>query len=176
MKLFSGEVLGIPKNAFDDLDLALADNEGDPPVLKETFLPPSPQLTQTSSLFPMFSQPGSLPDFEEKVQAQKVSLETAFMAGPSTICGVVRVLNISFHKTVKVKCTVDDWCTVTETACEYMEGMSSSNMDKFSFKLVAANLAVGSRLQFCIKYACDGAEHWDSSGGSNYGFQVLNLI
>ena len=120
----------------------------------------------------MFNQPGGELQFFETVLSRKVCLENAFMDGPSAVFGVVRVLNISFHKAVTVKWTVNDWATASETACEYVSGSSSGDTDKFSFKLGVASLPVGSRLQFCLKYDCAG-EHWDSNGGANYVFQVI---
>merc|ERR1712192_209963 len=48
--------------------------------------------------------------------------------------------------------------------------------DQFRFKLELAaaggNLATGARVQFCLKYICEG-EHWDSNSGANYVFQAL---
>merc|ERR1719352_649898 len=111
----------------------------------------------------MFNQPGEEPHFLETVTDMKICLENAFMDSPSSVSGVVMVVNISFQKSVTVKWTVDDWVTVTETICEYMQESSMGNTDKFSFKLVVgSSLPVGSRVQFCIKYHCEG-EHWDNN-------------
>lgn len=121
----------------------------------------------------MFGQPGGTPQFFDKVHNQKVCLETAFMDGVTTIAGVVRVLNIAFHKSVTVRWTVNDWSTVTEQQAEYVPGSSVGNTDKFRFRLVCGALPVGSRVQLCLKYSCAG-EHWDSNGGANYVFQVFN--
>jgi len=170
VKIFADEIPRIPKAAFEDLDVNLSDYEIGSPVVKKTFIPP--QLPLTTSLVPMFNQPGGTPNFFETVLDNKICLENAFMDGPSAVFGIVRVLNISFHKSVTVRWTVNDWSTSTDTPCEYVQGSSSGNTDKFSFKLVTANLTVGSRLQFCLKYDCAG-EHWDSNGGANYVFQVF---
>jgi len=172
VKIFSDEIPRIPKAAFEDLDVNLSDYEIGSPVTKKNFLPPNPPSALTTSLVPMFNQPGGTPNFFETVLDSKICLENAFMDGPAAIFGVVRVLNISFHKSVTVRWTVNDWSTSTDTACEYVKGSSSGNTDKFSFKLVTSTLAVGSRLQFCLKYDCAG-EHWDSNGGTNYVFQVF---
>ena len=150
----------------------MSDYEVGSPITKKTFLPNIPTVVSTTSLVPMFNQPGGEPQFFETVMSNKVCLENAFMDGPSAIFGVVRVLNISFHKSVTVKWTVNDWSTVTETSCKYVQGSSKGCSDKFSFKLETGNLAVGSRLQFCLKYDCAG-EYWDSNGGANYVFQVI---
>ena len=175
VKTFSEEIPRIPRSAFDDLDMNMvSDCETGSPISMQPFLPnpTSAVPTTTTSLVPMFNQPGREPHFLENVMDRKVCLENAFMVSPSAISGVVRVENISFHKSVTVKWTVDDWITVTETDCEYMQDRSKGNTDKFSFKLVVgSSLPVGSRLKFCIKYHCEG-EHWDNNGGDNYVFQV----
>jgi len=173
VKLFSDEIPRIPKTAFEDLDVNMSDFDVGSPMNKQlSQAPPSPPPTTSTSLVPMFGQPGSQPSFFRTVVDRKVCLENAYMNGPSTIFGVVRVLNISFHKSVTVRWTVNDWNTVTDTMCEYIQGSSTGNMDKFSFELCVGNLPVGSRLQFCLKFDCEG-EYWDSNGGDNYVFQVF---
>jgi len=173
VRVFSDEIPKIPKTAFEDLDVNMSDFEIGSPVTKQTFpqqiLPPT---STTTNLVPMFNQPGAESNFLQKVMERKVSLENAFMSGGSVICGVVRVLNISFQKSVTVRWTVNDWNTVTDTMCEYVQGSSVGNTDKFSFRLQVGNLPVGSRVQFCLRFDCEG-EHWDSNGGGNYVFQVF---
>ena len=93
------------------------------------------------------------------------------MEGPKLVFGIVRVLNISFHKSVVVRWTADNWMKVHETDAEYVVGSSQGNTDKFSFKLSLPELDVGDKLQFCLRYEC-GGEYWDSNGGANYIFQV----
>eukprot|EP00090_Calanus_glacialis_P046388 TRINITY_DN909_c0_g1_i10.p1 TRINITY_DN909_c0_g1~~TRINITY_DN909_c0_g1_i10.p1 ORF type:complete len:632 (-),score=221.93 TRINITY_DN909_c0_g1_i10:191-2086(-) len=172
VKIFSDQIPRIPKAAFEDLDVNMSDYEVGSPISKQSFLPnPTPAVT-TTSLVPMFNQPGGESHFFQTLMDRKICLENAFMDGPSAVFGVVSVLNISFHKSVTVKWTVNDWSTVTETRCQYVKGSSKGNTDKFSFKLVMASLPVGSRVQFCLKYDCEG-EHWDSNGGNNYVFQVF---
>lgn len=94
------------------------------------------------------------------------------MEGPSLVKGIVRVANISFHKAVTVRWTINNWRRVSETDAEYIPGSSSGNTDKFTFRLSYPPLKTGDRLQFCLRYECEG-EHWDSNQGANYIFQVL---
>jgi protein phosphatase 1 regulatory subunit 3A/B/C/D/E len=176
VKTFSDQIPIIPRAAFDDLDVIMSYYEIGSPISKQPFFPTptlSSALPTTTSLVPMFNQPGEERHFLETVMDRKICLENAFMDSPSAISGVVRVENISFQKSVTVKWTVDDWAMVTETDCEFMQQDSyKGNMDKFNFKLVVgSSLPVGSRLQFCLKYQCEG-EHWDNNGGDNYAFQV----
>merc|ERR1712082_230519 len=102
----------------------------------------------------MLKQQGLASKFIETVIERKVCLENAFMESHSVIFGVVRVTNIAFNKSVTARWTVNDWATHKETDCEYVQGSSRGNMDKFSFKLVTDTLVVGSRLKFCLKYEC----------------------
>ena len=179
VKHFADEIPKVPKAAYADLDVSLSDIEVGSPVVPRVMFPTPPQLqalpVQTTSLVPMFNQPGGSSNFLETVSKQKVCLENAFMNGPHTVFGIVRVLNISFHKSVTVRWTTDEWRTVRETDGEYVVGSSAANMDKFSFKLVTSDLEVGNRLQFCLRYECNG-EFWDSNNGANYVFQVTQTI
>jgi hypothetical protein len=171
VKTFSDEIPRIPRAAFDDLDMNIYDYETGSTISKLSFLPSTTTAVPTTFLVPMFSQPSGEPHFLETVRVRKVCLDTAFMDGPSLVVGVVQVLNISYHKSVTVKWTVNDWTTVTDTSCKYMQCNSKSNSDSFIFKLVVGSLSEGSRVQFCLKYYCEG-EHWDNNGGENYVFQV----
>ena len=175
VKTFSDEIPRLPKAAFDDLDMNIYDYETGSTISKLFFFRSSTAAVPSTSLVPMFSQPSGEPQFLETVIARKVCLDTAFMDGPSAVIGVVRVLNISYLKSITVKWTVNDWTTVTETTCKYMQYSSKSNTDMFSFKLVVGTLSVGSRVQFCLKYDCEG-EHWDNNGGENYVFQVRSCF
>ena len=187
VKTFIDEIPKVPKAAFADLDVSLSDIEVGSPVITKALFPqmpafhvpssrPTTTTTQSTSLVPMFNQPGGSSNFLDTVKRQKICLENAFMQGPSTVFGIVRVQNISFHKSVVVRWTEDDWRTVRETEAEWTS--SHRETDKFSFKLVMmceGDQVLGHKLQFCLRYECSG-EHWDSNNGTNYVFQVMNLI
>ena len=72
----------------------------------------------------MFTQPGCSPAFLSTVREHKVCLENAFTQNPTTISGIVRVLNIDFHKAVTVRWTVNDWRTHCDQAGTYVDGSS----------------------------------------------------
>ena len=172
-KVFMDDIPRVPKAAYADLDVNLSDIDVGSPVTK-LFQPPQIQTipkTADFSLVPMFNQPGGSPNFLERVSRQKVCLENAFMEGPSTVQGIVRVQNISFQKAVVVRWTVNNWQTVSESTAQYILGSSHGDTDKFSFRLSSPNLKTGERLQFCLRYECLG-DHWDSNDGTNYTFQV----
>ena len=137
---------------------------------------PSTLSSSTISLVPMFTQPSASSSFNSRISQQRICLESAFMEGSDSIAGTVRVVNLSFHKTVIIRWTVNDWASTAESTASYVKGSSREGTDQFRFKLelaAAGSLAVGGRVQFCLKYICEG-EHWDSNGGANYVFQVLN--
>jgi len=155
-------------------DVNLSDIEVGSPVTKPLLSAPlhRPAKCPDFSLVAMFNQPGGSCHFLETVSKQKICLENAFMEGPSVVKGIVRVENISFQKAVIVRWTVNNWKTVSENDAEYVVGSSSGNTDKFTFRLSYPPLKTGDRLQFCLRYECEG-EHWDSNQGANYIFQVL---
>jgi len=170
VKVFSDEIPRIFKRAFDDLNVNASDYEVGSPIANISF-PPLPSSVPTSTmLVPMFIQPGEGLHFYQILRTRIVCLENAFTDGLSRICGVVRVLNISFNKSVTVRWTVNDWRTVKEPACKYVQDSSRDNMDQFSFKLVMDSLAVGSRLEFCLKYNCK-EEQCDNNGGTTTSFR-----
>ena len=94
------------------------------------------------------------------------------METSTAIAGIVRVLNIDYHKAVTVRWTVNDWSTFTELAAAYFPGSSDGFSDNVSFRLAVGSLPIGSRIQFCLRYNSSGAEYWDSNNGANYVFQV----
>ena len=171
-KTFSDEIPKVPRKAYADLDVSLSDIEVGSPVVSRAALFPVPEPTAPRPfLAPMFNQPGGSSNFLENVINQKVSLENAFFEGPYTVVGFVRVLNISFHKSVTVRWTCDDWKTPSETEAEWVEGSLAGNTDKFSFRLVGPVMEAGAKLKFCLRYECSG-EFWDSNNGNNYVFTV----
>merc|ERR1719234_2478068 len=131
----------------------------------------------STSLVPMFTQPSSQPSsFNSRISHQRICLESAYMEGQSAIAGTLRVVNLSFHKTVIVRWTINDWVSTAESTASYVKGSSREGTDQFRFKLelqaAGGSLATGARVQFCLKYICEG-EHWDSNSGANYVFQAL---
>merc|ERR1719234_2306501 len=114
--------------------------------------------------------------FNSRISHQRICLESAFMEGHSAIAGTLRVVNLSFHKTVIVRWTINDWASTAESTASYVKGSSREGTDQFRFKLelqsAGGGLATGARVQFCLKYICEG-EHWDSNSGANYVFQAL---
>ena len=135
-------------------------------------LPDKVPFLLSTYLEPMFTQPVDSSSFNIRVSQQRICLESAFMDGQDSIAGFVRVQNISFHKSVIIRWTINNWASVAETAASYVQGRWWEGTDQFKFKLHFGSLAAGAKLQFCLKFDCEG-EHWDNNGGANYVFQVL---
>ncbi|XP_054588822.1 protein phosphatase 1 regulatory subunit 3A [Nothobranchius furzeri] len=132
----------------------------DGPEIQEFFLLP---LT--------FSLP--VPDNElvARVQEQKIELETIeLLPGTTILKGVIRVLNISYDKSVYVRTTLDDWCTHFDLLAEYIPSSSDGVMDGFLFKLTLAPpfRDQRARVDFCLRYETPMGTFWANNNNKNY--------
>ncbi|RUS89406.1 hypothetical protein EGW08_002843 [Elysia chlorotica] len=124
-------------------------------------------------LCPCFNQPGASDNFYQRVLGEKVCLENAIITD-LTITGFVRVANISFHKSVRVRYSDNAWTTFHDIAASYVQNSCDGPTDRFSFSLVApAYFVPGHRLEFAVSYNAGGVEYWDSNGGVNYVFECF---
>ncbi|CAL1533966.1 unnamed protein product [Lymnaea stagnalis] len=120
-----------------------------------------------------FNQPGAADNFFQKVISQKVCLENAIITD-LTITGFVRVSNISFQKSVRVRYTHNAWATFHDIAASYVQNSCDGPTDRFSFSIVAPPFfGLGSRLEFAVSYNAGGTEYWDSNDGNNYVFECF---
>lgn len=116
----------------------------------------------------LFTNPGSLPDFLDKVIALKVLLESV-QADEFSLSGIVRVLNLAFEKNVYLRYTLNNWTTFVDILASYVPHSNDGQTDKFSFKIITPMfLEFGGTLQFAIRYCVEGGEFWDNNNGSNY--------
>ncbi|XP_019720759.1 protein phosphatase 1 regulatory subunit 3A-like isoform X1 [Hippocampus comes] len=125
------------------------------------------------------------PDFEPRsggellqvVRAQKVCIEHVGPVEdePLAFSGLVRVLNVSFHKAVYIRSTMDNWETYFDHPAEYVHGSHDGDTDKFSFKLSFASPYVthGSRIEFVVRYETTEGDHWDNNSHMNYAVSLL---
>ncbi|GAA6235182.1 protein phosphatase 1 regulatory subunit 3E-like [Lates japonicus] len=115
-----------------------------------------------------FTNPGTLPGFEQKVREVKVLLETV-EADEFSLSGFVRVLNLAFEKSVSLRYSLNNWITFMDSLASYVPDSSDGVTDKFCFKIVMPTyLDNGGTLQFAIKYCVGGQEFWDNNNGNNY--------
>lgn len=126
--------------------------------------------TSSQSVFMelLFTNPGSLPDFLDKVKEVKVLLESV-QADEFSLSGIVRVLNLAFEKKVYLRYTLNNWTTFMDILAFYVPHSSDGLTDKFSFKMITPNfMEGGGTLQFAIRYCAGGGEFWDNNNGNNY--------
>lgn len=115
-----------------------------------------------------FTNPGTLPGFEQKVREVKVLLETV-EADEFSLSGFVRVLNLAFEKSVSLRYSLNNWITFMDSLASYVPDSSDGVTDKFCFKVVMPTyLDNGGTFQFAIKYCVGGQEFWDNNNGNNY--------
>lgn len=123
-----------------------------------------------------FTQPISLVSFKERVKLNKVHLETCSVssrAGNISVSCTIRVLNLSYDKSVIVRYTTDEWHTFTDSLASYKPGSNDGWSDKFTSTFSVTNqvksFQTGQRIIFAIRYVYDGDKvHWDNNGGLNY--------
>ena len=125
-------------------------------------------ITETPPLMLNFSQPASnYMAFREKINKNCVSLENVILKDYNLI-GTIKVKNIAFEKSVKVRCTFDSWETTQDFPATYVPN-GQTNFDTFAFDIkVPPKMNVQKKVQFCICYMANGQEFWDSNDGTNY--------
>uniref|UniRef100_A0A4W4GHN9 CBM21 domain-containing protein n=1 Tax=Electrophorus electricus TaxID=8005 RepID=A0A4W4GHN9_ELEEL len=128
----------------------------------------STSSVQSTFMEMLFTVPGTLPDFLDRVKEVKVLLERV-ETDEFSISGIVRVLNVAFEKSVSLRYTMNNWITFIDILASYIPHSSDGFTDKFSFKIITPTfLDSGGTLQFAIKYTVNGAEFWDNNDGNNY--------
>ena len=110
-----------------------------------------------------FAQPGTEPDFFDRVNTQKACLES-LRSERRALHGIVRVANIAYEKSVTVRWTVDKWQNFHESRATYVPCSSDGSTDSFAFELPVN----GEDVEFAICYQCKGQDYWDNNRGRNY--------
>ncbi|MBN3322563.1 PPR3A phosphatase, partial [Atractosteus spatula] len=124
---------------------------------------------------PAFSCPAAS-ELLEALRARKVEVESvsAVEDEPLALRGVVRVLNVSYHKSVYVRCTMDGWKTFFDHVADYAPGSCDGETDRFSFQLAFAApfLFDGARLEFVVRYETPAGVYWANNQGVNYAAEL----
>ncbi|PWA31639.1 hypothetical protein CCH79_00006580 [Gambusia affinis] len=106
------------------------------------------------------------------VRSNKVEVEriSPVEDEPLAFSGVIRVLNISFHKAVYIRSTMDNWDTYFDHPAEYVFGSNVDDTDQFSFKLSFAPpyTTHGSRIEFVVRYETSVGDYWANNFSRNY--------
>uniref|UniRef100_A0A8C8RPP3 Protein phosphatase 1 regulatory subunit n=1 Tax=Pelusios castaneus TaxID=367368 RepID=A0A8C8RPP3_9SAUR len=108
-------------------------------------------------------------DFRNRLQTDFVCLENC-MLKDKAIVGTVKVKNLAFEKTVRIRMTFDTWKNFTDYPCQYVKDTyAGSDKDTFSFDIcLPERIQSHERIEFAVYYECDGKVYWDSNRGLNY--------
>ncbi|KAL1605125.1 hypothetical protein SLS60_004668 [Paraconiothyrium brasiliense] len=108
-------------------------------------------------------------------QTMPVRVERIFLASDNkTLVGTVACANISFHKVVIARFTLDYWKTTSEVVAEFNHDVrkkqKDDGYDRFNFNIKLADQAnlESKTLLLCVRYQVNGQEFWDNNGSINY--------
>ncbi|CEP15432.1 hypothetical protein [Parasitella parasitica] len=84
--------------------------------------------------------------------------------------GRCRAANLSFHKVVSIRYTLDLWRTYSETTGEYRESIASTSntWDRFYFSIPVEAKQATQTVYFALRYTVGDQEFWDNNNGMNY--------
>lgn len=107
-------------------------------------------------------------------RTRPVRVERIFLStDKSTLMGVCAVQNISFHKLVVARFTLDYWKTTSEVVAEYNNDPRAppkDGCDRFIFHIKLTDQANIDKktMLLCIRYNVGGTEYWDNNKDTNY--------
>ncbi|XP_062283610.1 protein phosphatase 1 regulatory subunit 3A isoform X1 [Scomber scombrus] len=135
-----------------------------------------PQREPTYLVQPDFNAPtGSA--LLKAVRTNKVEVEqiSPVESEPLAFTGVVRVLSISFQKSVYIRSTMDNWATYFDYPADYVQDSYDGETDQFTFKLSFAPpyITHGSRIEFVIRYETADGDFWANNSSMNYVVTLL---
>lgn len=135
-----------------------------------------PGLEPTYQVHPEFLCPGGSA-LLRAVRTNRVEVEKlcALENEPLAFTGTVRVWNISFHKAVYIRSTMDNWTSYFDHPAEYVPGSCDGDTDQFSFKLsfAAPFITHGSRIEFVVRYETSDGDFWANNSSMNYVVTLL---
>ncbi|XP_045122891.1 protein phosphatase 1 regulatory subunit 3B-like isoform X3 [Portunus trituberculatus] len=123
-----------------------------------------------------FAQPAS--DYigmKARLERDNVCLENVMIKeAEGNIAGTVKVRNLSYNKTVKVRFTIDNWGSHEDIEATYVPsrctatGASYDLYDTFSFILPLPVSTQADKIEFCVCFSSDNVEYWDNNNSKNY--------
>lgn len=154
-------------------------------LLKEVIQNERAEPNHPFTYVPDFEQPASnYLDFRDRLEKNNVCLENVVIRDNLTIMGTVKVRNISYEKSVKIRVSFDEWKSFRDIPASYVFAScnlgeetgacaSSDKYDTFSFQFdLPPNLA-GRAAYFCICYSCNQTIFWDNNKEMNY--RIISL-
>ncbi|CAF1009920.1 unnamed protein product [Brachionus calyciflorus] len=140
---------------------------------------------QIKQLFlqPLFEQPGLKSNFISCLNENKVLLEITNQ-NHSELSGFIRVLNLSNNKRAFIRCTIDNWKSHFDLACNFVPSNSNLITEKFSFLLTLEEslFEEGFKLEFAVCYEIESRDihsnkskhsYWDNNNGQNYKYECV---
>ncbi|XP_040025755.1 protein phosphatase 1 regulatory subunit 3B [Gasterosteus aculeatus] len=119
-----------------------------------------------------FAQPSSdYLRFRQSLEENFVCLEHCVLK-EKALAGTVKVKNVSFEKSVKLRLTSDGWRSHRDVVCEYVkDSYPTAFSDTFSFSAsLPERLRPHEHVEFAVCYQVGGREYWDSNqGGGSQG-------
>ena len=117
----------------------------------------------------------NFPQDSPERRSMPVRVEKVFLSSDNkTLIGTIVVANLSFHKLVVARFTLDYWKTTSEVVAEYSNDIrrkqADDGHDRFNFNIKLedqANLE-NKTMFFCVRYNVNGQEFWDSNNNINY--------
>ncbi|KAI9846421.1 MAG: hypothetical protein M1837_004012 [Sclerophora amabilis] len=108
-------------------------------------------------------------------RACPIQVERVFLsADNANLVGTVAVANLSFHKLVVARFTLDYWKTTSEVVAEYNHDVRrrqvNDGRDRFNFSIKLADQTnlEEKTMFFCVRFNVNGQEYWDNNGSMNY--------
>uniref|UniRef100_A0A6I8Q3Q7 Protein phosphatase 1 regulatory subunit 3C n=2 Tax=Xenopus tropicalis TaxID=8364 RepID=A0A6I8Q3Q7_XENTR len=128
------------------------------------------KLHEEKNLILGFTQPSAdYLQFRNRLQKSLVCLENCSLQERS-VAGTVKVKNLSYKKSVKIRITFNTWKSFVDVDCVYMNNVyGSTDSDTFSFVIdIPPNIPSHEKIEFCISYESEGQVFWDNNDGLNY--------
>ena len=104
-----------------------------------------------------------------------VKVEKVYLSSDNKqLLGAIAVQNISFHKLVIARFTLDYWKTTSEVKADYNHDVRrkqiSDGYDRFVFSIKLEDQAhlENKTMFFCVRYNVNGQDFWDNNHALNY--------
>lgn len=130
------------------------------------------------SLLLNFQQPSAdYLDFRKRLIQNSVCLENCSLQERS-LTGTVKVRNVGFHKSVRLRATFDSWASFTDVDCTFLNNVySCPDTDTFAFVLqLPSAILPQHRVEFCICYQVQDQTFWDNNDGKNYTLKHMGWM
>ncbi|KAM9809488.1 protein phosphatase 1 regulatory subunit 3C-B-like [Syngnathus typhle] len=117
-----------------------------------------------------FKQPSAdYLDFRNRLIRNSVCLENCSLQERS-LTGTVKVRNVGFEKSVRLRVTFDSWASFVEVDCTFMNNVyGAHDTDTFAFVLdLPADIPPQNRVEFCVRFEVRDRTFWDNNDGKNY--------